>query len=299
MTDELRTPAIEALEAAGIPFTVMRTEIARSAEESAAFQGIPVGSLLRSILVRRAQDDFLFVLVPGGRRFNWPKLRQLLGTNRLTLPTEEEAKAETGYVRGAITPFGARRPWPVIADASIEALDLVAIGGGARGVNVHLAPADLIRATDAQVVDITVPDALPPVLVDAPALRSCLANLIANAIKYGGTNRWVGVTASTAPGRKGPEVRIAVTDKGLGISSADLPHIFEPFYRGAEALSRQIQGNGLGLSIVKGIVDAHGGSVTAHSAQGEGSTFVLHLPAHQGDPSPVAQGTRHPSPQHS
>ena len=158
MTDEIRTPAIEALEAAGIPFRVVRTDIARSAEESAAFQGIPVGSLLRSILVRRAQDDFLFVLVPGGRRFNWPKLRQLLGTNRLTLPTEEEAKAETGYVRGAITPFGARRRWPVIADASIEGLELVAIGGGARGVNVHLAPADLVRATNAQVVDITVPD---------------------------------------------------------------------------------------------------------------------------------------------
>ena len=85
-------------------------------------QGIPVGSLLRSILVRRAADDFVFVLVPGGRRFNWPALRALLGTNRLTLPTEEEAKAETGYVRGAITPFGARRPWPVIADASIEGL---------------------------------------------------------------------------------------------------------------------------------------------------------------------------------
>ncbi len=108
-------------------------------------------------------------------------------------------------------------------------------------------------------VEVNVPDGLPPVLVDAPALRSCLANLIANAVKYGGTTRWVGVTASTAPGRKGPEVRIAVTDKGLGISSTDLPHIFEPFYRGAEALSRQIHGNGLGLSIVKGIVEAHAG----------------------------------------
>ena len=73
--------------------------------------------------------------------------------------------------------------------------------------------------------------------MDAPALRSCLANLIANAVKYGGTSRWIGVTASTAPGRKGPEVRIAVTDKGLGISSADLPHIFEPFFRGAEAIA--------------------------------------------------------------
>jgi Cys-tRNA(Pro)/Cys-tRNA(Cys) deacylase len=152
------TPAIEALTAAGVPFRVVRTEIARSAEESAAFQGVPLGSLLRSILVRRAADDFLFVLVPGGRRFNWPKLRQLLGTNRLTLPTEEEAKAETGYVRGAITPFGARRPWPVIADASITGLEVVAIGGGARGVNVHLAPADLIAATNAQVEDITVPE---------------------------------------------------------------------------------------------------------------------------------------------
>jgi Cys-tRNA(Pro)/Cys-tRNA(Cys) deacylase len=167
------TPATAALEAAGVPFRIVRTEIARSAEESAAFQGIPVGSLLRSILVRRAADDFFFVLVPGGRRFNWPKLRALLGANRLTLPTEEEAKAETGYVRGAITPFGARRPWPVIADSSIEGLAVVAIGGGARGVNVHLAPADLVRATNAQVVDITVPE--PPVEPAANASATATA----------------------------------------------------------------------------------------------------------------------------
>ena len=81
-----------------------------------------------------------------------------MGTNRLTLPDKEEAKAETGYERGAITPLGARRPWPVIADASIVPLELVAIGGGARGVNVHLAPADLIAATGAEVVDITIPE---------------------------------------------------------------------------------------------------------------------------------------------
>lgn len=153
-----RTPAIDALTAAGVPFRMVRTEIARSAEESAAFQGVPLGSLLRSILVRRAADDYLFVLVPGGRRFDWPKLRAHLGTNRLTLPDAEEAKAETGYERGAITPFGARRPWPVIADASITGLEVVAIGGGARGVNVHVAPADLIAATGAEVVDITTPE---------------------------------------------------------------------------------------------------------------------------------------------
>jgi Cys-tRNA(Pro) deacylase len=153
---EPSTPAIGALEAAGIPFAVVRTEIARNAEESAAFQGIPIGSLLRSILVRRATDDYVFVLVPGGRRFDWPKLRAFLGTKRLTLPDADEAKAITGYGRGAITPFGALRSWPVIADASIEGLEVVAIGGGARGVNVHLAPADLVAATGASVGDITV-----------------------------------------------------------------------------------------------------------------------------------------------
>jgi Cys-tRNA(Pro)/Cys-tRNA(Cys) deacylase len=160
MSDQPTTPAFAALEAAGVPFRVVRTEIARSAEESAALQGVPIGSLLRSILVRRAADDYVFVLVPGGRRFDWPKLRAHLGTNRLTLPDADEARAITGYERGAITPFGAQRAWPVIADASIEALDVVAIGGGARGVNVHLAPADLVRATAAAVVDITVPE--PP-----------------------------------------------------------------------------------------------------------------------------------------
>lgn len=158
MAQPPRTPATDALEAAGIAFRAVQTEIPHSAEESAALQGIPLGALLRSILVRRAADDYLFVLVPGGRRFDWPKLRAHLGTNRLTLPDKDEARAETGYERGAITPLGARRAWPVIADASIEGRGLVAIGGGARGFNVHLAPSDLIAVTGAEVVDITVPE---------------------------------------------------------------------------------------------------------------------------------------------
>jgi Cys-tRNA(Pro) deacylase len=155
------TPAIAALEAAGVPFTVVRTQIAHDAEESAQLQGIELGALLRSILVRRAADDYVFILVPGGRRFDWPKLRAHLGTNRLSLPDAEEARSMTGYERGAITPFGALRAWPVIADASIEGRALVAIGGGARGVNVHIAPVDLVRVTGADVVDISVPEPPP------------------------------------------------------------------------------------------------------------------------------------------
>ena len=102
------------------------------------------------------------------------------------------------------------------------------------------------------------------------ALRSALQNLLGNAIKYGGRAPWVRVSAREAPTRRGREVQIVVEDRGLGIPPADLPHIFEPFYRGAEALSQQIHGNGLGLSIVRSIVEAHGGRVTVTSAPWQG-----------------------------
>jgi len=75
------TPAIEAVERAGVPFAVVRTERAHSAEESAELQGIELGALLRTIVVRRGDDDYVFVLVPGGRRFDWPKVRAHLGSS--------------------------------------------------------------------------------------------------------------------------------------------------------------------------------------------------------------------------
>ena len=153
------TPALDALAAAGVAHTVVRTEVARSAEESAAFQGIDLRQLLRTIIIRRGDDDYLFVLVPGGRRFDWAKLRAHLGIKRMSLPDQDEARAVSGYPRGAITPFGSIRAWPVVADGSIIDLPLVAIGGGAHGVNVHLRPADLIAATGATVADITVDEA--------------------------------------------------------------------------------------------------------------------------------------------
>ena len=156
MTEQTR--ATEAVDAAGIPHRVVRTERAHSAEESAELQGIPLAALLRTIVVRRGEDDYLFVLVPGGRRFDWPKVRAHLGVRRLSLPDATEAHAVTGYERGAITPFGATRPWPVIVDASAMANEAVAIGGGAHGVNLHLRAADLLIATGAELVDVTEPE---------------------------------------------------------------------------------------------------------------------------------------------
>ena len=103
------TPAVDDARARGVAHRVVRTEAASSAEESASMQGIPLGALLRTIVVRRGEDDYLFVLVPAGRRFDWPKLRGHLGVSRLSLPDADEAQRVTGYVRYTITPFGSSR----------------------------------------------------------------------------------------------------------------------------------------------------------------------------------------------
>jgi signal transduction histidine kinase len=125
--------------------------------------------------------------------------------------------------------------------------------------------------------------ATPPMLADEDAIRRALQNLVSNAIKYGGDGRWVGMSVKPATARGRSEVQVAVTDRGRGIDAADLPHLFEPFFRGQYAVERQIHGNGLGLSLVKRIAEAHGGRVTVKSAPGEGTTFTLHLPAATAD----------------
>lgn len=149
------TPALAAVRAAGLPHEIVRTARASGPQEAATFQGIALGALLRTIVVRRGEDDYLFVLVPADRRFDWGKLRAHLGVRRVTLPDAEEARAATGYERYTITPFGSRRQWPVIVDASAVGFERVSIGGGAFGVNLHLAPADLVRHFDAAVVDVS------------------------------------------------------------------------------------------------------------------------------------------------
>jgi signal transduction histidine kinase len=131
---------------------------------------------------------------------------------------------------------------------------------------------------------------LPLVLGDSAALMSAVQNLLTNAVKYGGPDRWLGVTTSQARGVRGTEIRISVEDHGPGIPHADLPHLFEPFYRGSAATAAQIQGNGLGLSIVKRVVEAHGGRVTVSTRPGSGTVFTIHLPAAPSVPSAVSSG---------
>ena len=147
------TPAIEAVTALGLDHEVTRHGRVNSLEEAAAARGIEPRDLVKTIVVRRAEDDYVFVLVPGDREFSWPKLRALLGVSRLSMPDAATAREVTGYERGTITPFGASRAWPVIADASIAGRR-ISMGGGAYGVALGLDADAMLAALDARVADI-------------------------------------------------------------------------------------------------------------------------------------------------
>lgn len=147
-----------ALEASGIDHTITRHGPVSSLEEAAAARGVDPSRVLKTLVVRRAEDDYLFVLVPGDRQISWPKLRALLGVSRLSMPDKDVARDVTGYERGTITPFGATRAWPVIADLRVVSGPApVSIGAGAHGVAATVDGAALVRALDAQVADVTEP----------------------------------------------------------------------------------------------------------------------------------------------
>lgn len=148
--------ALAALAAAGVPFTITRHGRVGSLAEAAAARGVEPGDIIKTLVVRRADDDFLFVLVPGDREISWPKLRELLGVNRLSMPDATTARNVTGYERGTITPFGSLHPWPVVADFTVAGRT-ISLGAGAHGVAATIAGDDVISALAAKVADVTEP----------------------------------------------------------------------------------------------------------------------------------------------
>src|SRR3984885_13066168 len=126
-------PAEDALAASGLSYRLISHGPVRSLAEAAQARGVTPADVVKTLVVRRGDDDFLFVLVPGDRTISWPKLRALLGVTRLSMPDADTAKDVTGYVRGTIAPFGSLVEWPVVADSRVP-LRSVSIGGGAHGV---------------------------------------------------------------------------------------------------------------------------------------------------------------------
>lgn len=173
------------------------------------------------------------------------------------LNTVEQVLAYAGIA------FGSERP-PETTVAINEVIRHVLAGFGTK--------------LDRYTVDLRLTESLPLVHGDREALATAIQNLIQNAQKYGGPKQWIGIETHASTPEHPEAIVVAVRDQGRGISASDQARIFEAFYRTEEAQHSQTRGNGLGLSIVKNIAEAHGGRVTVESVPNAGSTFRLFLP---------------------
>jgi Cys-tRNA(Pro)/Cys-tRNA(Cys) deacylase len=148
------SPALEAADALGVSYRVIRHGPVRSLTEAAHARGVAPADVVKTMVVRRSEDDFLFVLVPGDRAISWPKLRRILGVSRLSMPDAEVARQATGYERGTITPLGSARSWPVVADERLLGRHIT-LGAGEHGVALAVNADEILHALDASLADIS------------------------------------------------------------------------------------------------------------------------------------------------
>ena len=147
----------EAAAARGLEIEIRERPAANSLREAADILGIQPSGIVKTLVVKRSDDTYLFALVPGGRAISWSKLRAVVGVNKLRLAEAELALAATGYDRGTITPVGSTVDWPVFADESVVG-QRVAMGAGSHGYSLFVDADELIRAYGATVADISVPE---------------------------------------------------------------------------------------------------------------------------------------------
>lgn len=147
----------EAAAARGLDIEIVARPEARSLHEAAEILGLDDSDIVKTLVVKRSDGTYLFALVPGCRSISWPKLRAVVGVNKLRMPDPELALEATGYERGTITPIGSTTDWPVFADASIVGRR-IAMGAGAHGFSLFIDADMLIEAYGATVADISSPE---------------------------------------------------------------------------------------------------------------------------------------------
>jgi Cys-tRNA(Pro)/Cys-tRNA(Cys) deacylase len=140
-------------DARGIQVEFLERPAARSLEEAAALMNLPASSVIKTLVVKRHDGDFLFALVPGDRQISWAKLRAVVGVNKLQLPDASVALEATGYERGTIVPLGSTTAWPVYADSRVAGR--IALGAGEHGVSALVEAGQLLTGLGATVADIT------------------------------------------------------------------------------------------------------------------------------------------------
>ena len=142
--------------ARGLDVEIVERLAARSLEEAAGILGITPADIVKSLVVKHKDGSFLFALIPGDQQISWPKLRGLVGVNKLSLPPADVALEATGYERGTITPLGSTRQWPVYADRTITG-KRISMGAGEHGYSAFVDADALTTALDAVVADISDP----------------------------------------------------------------------------------------------------------------------------------------------
>jgi Cys-tRNA(Pro)/Cys-tRNA(Cys) deacylase len=149
--------ALDALDSSGISYRVIRHGRVGSLAEAARARGVEPADVVKTMVVRRGEGDYVFVLVPGDRTISWPKLRGLLGVSRLSMPDAAVAREVTGYERGTITPLGSTTAWPVISDERVLGREIT-LGAGEHGVAVAVRAEDVLTMLSAMVADVTEPE---------------------------------------------------------------------------------------------------------------------------------------------
>jgi Cys-tRNA(Pro) deacylase len=142
--------------ARGLDVELVERLAAHSLEEAAGILGITPADIVKSLVVKHKDGSFLFALIPGDRQISWPKLRSLVGVNKLSLPPADVAFDATGYERGTITPLGSTKAWPVYADHTITGRR-ISMGAGQHGYSAFVDADALTAALDAVVADISDP----------------------------------------------------------------------------------------------------------------------------------------------
>ncbi len=143
----LQTPVTSHLDALGLPYRVVTHDHhPKSAEEAAALRGQKPEQVVRSLLFRLENGDFVMVLVPGGYRAHWPTLRRYLGQRRISMAKPEEVLEVTGYPIGTVSPLGLPKPIRILADEHIFRQPELSMGMGVRKAAVVLSPETLKKA---------------------------------------------------------------------------------------------------------------------------------------------------------
>jgi len=154
----MKTNAARILESLAIPYTLQEYEVDPddlSAIAVARKIALPVEQVFKTLLTTTGPDQFAFAVIPGDAELDFKKLARAAGARKAEMVSLKDVQPLTGYIRGGVTVFGAKKDFPVFADETIELFDFISVSAGQRGIQILLAPQDYLRVAKATVADLT------------------------------------------------------------------------------------------------------------------------------------------------